>query len=90
MNSRIDLFIIESSISKGADSLEILWSTNTLYHGIWARMFMPRKRFQALLSFLHVVDPRTEDGDDRLRKLRYLLDAFKETCRTLFNARCQV
>jgi hypothetical protein len=37
------------------------WSTKSLYHGLWARAIMSRDRFSALMAFLHVVDPNTED-----------------------------
>ena len=70
--------------------IERYWSTEPPYHGLWARRFMTRKRFQAILSFLHVVNPDTEDPQDRLRKLRYLLDHFKSTCKKYFSPYCQV
>ena len=36
------------------------WSTNSLFHGLWARYFMSRDRFKALLGMLHVSDPTEE------------------------------
>ena len=38
------------------------WSTAPLLHGLWAQSFLSRDRFHALLAFLHVDDPRTEEG----------------------------
>jgi hypothetical protein len=43
-------------------ALQDYWSTSLLLHGLWARSFMGRQRFKALLSILHVDDPRTEEG----------------------------
>ena len=37
------------------------WATRSLCHGLWARSFMSRNRYQALLGMLHVSDPLTED-----------------------------
>ncbi|KAJ8356795.1 hypothetical protein SKAU_G00195890 [Synaphobranchus kaupii] len=59
------------------------WGTNSL-QGSWARAFMSRNRFKSLLAALHIVDPATEDNQDRLAKLRYLLDHLKEKCKELF------
>ena len=42
------------------NSYDRYWNTKTLYHGLWARSFMPRKRFQALMAMLHIVDPTRE------------------------------
>ena len=44
---------------------------------------MPRKRFQALMAMLHVVDPGTEERADKLRKVRGLLDKFTTRCKEL-------
>lgn len=60
------------------------WSTKTLYHGLWARSIMGRDRFKALMGMLHVVDPATEDEQDKLRKVSGLLDIFKEKCKSLY------
>ena len=60
------------------------WSVKTLYHGLWARRFMPRKRFQALMARLHVVDPGTEERADKLRKVCGLLDKFTARCKELY------
>ncbi|XP_051507975.1 piggyBac transposable element-derived protein 3-like isoform X1 [Myxocyprinus asiaticus] len=59
------------------------WGTKSL-QGSWARGFISRDRYKALLAALHVVDPTTEDNQDRLRKLRYLMDHLKQKCQQLF------
>ncbi|XP_063958469.1 piggyBac transposable element-derived protein 4-like [Lytechinus pictus] len=64
--------------------IESYWSTATLYHGSWSRSFMSRDRYKAIMSFLHVVDPDTEDPNDVLRKVRFLLDHMKQTCQALY------
>ncbi|XP_041961435.1 piggyBac transposable element-derived protein 4-like [Alosa sapidissima] len=61
------------------------WGTKSL-QGSWAKMFMSRNRFKALLAALHVVDPTTENNSDRLRKLRYLMDHLKAKCQQLYQA----
>jgi hypothetical protein len=50
------------------------WSTKTLYHGLWARSIMSRDRFKALLAMLHVVEPCTDNEQDKLRKV-FVLEA---------------
>ena len=48
------------------------WQTS-LFDGIYAHAMIPTYlRFAALLSFLKVVDPASEDPNDRLRKVRFL------------------
>ncbi|XP_067099761.1 piggyBac transposable element-derived protein 4-like isoform X1 [Osmerus mordax] len=59
------------------------WGTKSL-QGSWARGFMSRDRFKAILAALHVVDPLKEDNQDRLKKLRYLMDHLKQKCQQLF------
>lgn len=60
------------------------WSTKTIYHGLWARSIMPRLRFRALMAFLHVVDPGTEDKGNKLRKVDSFLADFKAKCLSLY------
>ena len=55
------------------------WSTQSLYHGLWARAFFTRLRFKALLSFVHCAMPGVGAGD-RLWKVRYLYDIIREKC----------
>ena len=60
------------------------WSTKSLYHGLWARAIMSRDRFKALIGMLHVVDPATEDEQDKLWKVTGFLQFFKEKCISLY------
>eukprot|EP00117_Sycon_ciliatum_P013188 scpid78025/ scgid4574/ PiggyBac transposable element-derived protein 4 len=61
------------------------WSTAPPLHGTWARaMISTRTRFQALLSFLRVVDHTLEDRSDKLHKVRYLCDHICTTSCQLF------
>ena len=60
------------------------WSTKSLYHGLWARNFMSRSRFQTLLSMLHVVDPLQEDPTQKLRKVDSFIDHFRNKSKELF------
>ena len=61
------------------------WSTATLFHGLWARSMIPTfARYKSVLAFLHVVDHRNEDPNDKIRKVRFLYDHFRERCKALF------
>ena len=55
------------------------WSTKTLYHGLWAR-----SRYFAILAMLHVVDPATEDPENKLRKVESFIEDFKMLCSNLY------
>ena len=60
------------------------WSTQSLYHGLWARVFLTRDRFKALLGMLHLVDPGSEQQGDRLRKVSSVINEFRERCKSLY------
>ena len=67
------------------------WSTATVYNGLWARRFIPsRKRFQSLLAFLHVTHPDHENPSDKLRKVRFLYDHLRRTCRAFYQPHRQL
>lgn len=66
------------------------WSTKTLYHGLWARSIMSRDRFKALMAVFHVVDPATEDENDKLRKVSSFIEHFKNKCKNLYQPFQQV
>ena len=53
-------------------------STKTLYHGLWARSILPRTRYFAILAMLHVVDPATEDPQNKLREVESFIEDFKK------------
>ena len=60
------------------------WSVKTIYHGLWARQIMSRERFNALMGVLHVVDPNTENPQEKLRKVSSFIQAFKDKCQSLY------
>ena len=61
------------------------WKTSSLYAGNYGRLMIPsRSRFEALLCFLKIVDHTAENPADKLRKVRFLNDHMKSTCRKLF------
>ena len=60
------------------------WSTNSLFHGLWARHFMSRDRFKVLLVMLHVSDPTEEQFEDKLCKVRLLLNHIKKMSAEFF------
>ena len=43
-------------------------------------------RFQALLTFLKVVDHTSEEQDDRLRKVRFLCNILRQKCLSLYKS----
>jgi len=67
-----------------ANRNDCYWSTKTLYHGTWAKTFLSRKRYQALLAMLHVVNPLHEDLQVKLRKVDAFIDAFREKCKRFY------
>ena len=61
----------------------------TLYDGLWARAILPRERFFAILA-LHVVDPATEDPNNKLRQVESFINHFKKRCSELYKPRQHV
>ena len=59
------------------------WSTKSLYHGLWARAFLPRTKYFTILAMLHLVDPATEDPENKLRKVESFIEDFKKLCKEL-------
>jgi hypothetical protein len=53
--------------------IENYWSVKTIYHGLWAREIISRFRYKALMAFLNVVDPVTEDPNNKLHQQLYQL-----------------
>jgi hypothetical protein len=49
--------LIYSGLVRVDTAVEKYWSIKTLYHGLWARKILSRKRYKDLMAFLHVVDP---------------------------------
>ena len=60
------------------------WSTKSLYNGLWAREFMGRDRFKALMAMLHIVDPLAENEKEKLSKISTFADSFKEQCKSIY------
>ena len=69
---------------------EWYWSTTTLFHGLWARSFMSRMRFSALMALLHVVDPLSEPAGNKLRKVLGFIDFLKGRFKSLYQPRQHV
>lgn len=59
------------------------WSTKSLYQVLWTRFFMLRDQFNGILRMLHIVDPCTENNQNKLKKLGRVLEEFKNACRVL-------
>ncbi|XP_015758763.1 PREDICTED: uncharacterized protein LOC107338028 [Acropora digitifera] len=66
------------------------WSTATLLHGLWARSFLPRLRFRALMALLHVVDPLNEPAGNKLRKVLGFINFLKGRFKALYQPRQHV
>ena len=66
------------------------WSTTPPYVGLWARQFMSRDRFKALLGMIHVSDPSTDQPGDRLCKIRPLIAHMKQKCKELYQCKVNV
>lgn len=57
-------------------SIKDYWRVHALYGLPLARTVMPRNRFELILKFLHFDDNTDVDPDDRLYKLRNILEKF--------------
>ncbi|CAB4039704.1 Hypothetical predicted protein [Paramuricea clavata] len=82
--NRLIAILIYFGLVRVDTAVEKYWSTKTLYHGLWARKILSRKRYKALMAFLHVVDPAEEVASNKLRKVEEFLASFKERCRMLY------
>ena len=60
------------------------WSTKTHYHGLWVRAVLPRTKHFTILATLHLVDPATENPENKLRKVESFIEDFKKLCRELY------
>ena len=67
--------------------LHLYWSTSTLFHGLWARAFMSKRRYKQIQTFLKVSDYRTENANDRLTKVRFLTEYIRRKCIKLWQPR---
>lgn len=57
-------------------SIKDYWRGHKLYNIPLPRSIMPRNRFELILKFIHFADNSAADPNDRLHKLRDLLDKF--------------
>jgi hypothetical protein len=57
-------------------SIKDYWRVHKLYNIPLARTVMPRNRFELILKFIHFSDNTLANPDDRLYKLRDVLDKF--------------
>ena len=69
-------------------SIDRYWSTSSLYHGLWARAFMSRDRFKGIQGMLHISD--IIDKDDKLVKIRPLIEHMKSKCKELYQPKVNV
>ena len=87
---RMIAVLIYFGLVKVGHSVDWYWSTATLFHGLWARACMDRNRLKALMAMLCVVDPGNEVEGDKLRKVKPLLDIFKQRFQELYQPRQNV
>ena len=87
---RVIAMLIYFGVVKVGGNVDRYWGTKTLLHGLWARAIMPRLRFRAIMALLHVVDPGTENPDDKLRKVESFINYFKGRCLSLYQPRQNV
>ena len=66
------------------------WSTTTLFHSLWARSFMSRMRFRALMALLHVMDSLNEPAGNKLHKVVCFVDFLKGKFKSLYQPRQHV
>ena len=65
-------------------NIDRFWCKKSLYNGLWARAFMSRDRFKAIMSFLKVSNSHTEDPTDKLCKVRMLTTYIWMKCIKLY------
>ncbi|XP_067045430.1 piggyBac transposable element-derived protein 4-like isoform X2 [Acropora muricata] len=87
---RMIAILIYFGLVRIGHSVQWYWSTATLFHGLWARACMDRTRLKALMAMLCVVDPGNEVKGDKLRKVKPLLDIFKQKFQELYQPRQNV
>ena len=87
---RVIAMLIYFGVVKVGGNVDRYWGTKTLLHGLWARAIIPRLRFRAIMALLHVVDPGTENPDDKLRKVESFINYFKGRCLSLYQPRQNV
>jgi hypothetical protein len=63
--------LVYAGLVKVESEIENYWSVKTVYHCLWAREMISRFRYKALVAFLNVVDPVTEDLNNKLHQQLY-------------------
>ena len=81
---RLIAFLVYAGLVRVDSDVTNYWSVKTLYHGLWAREIISRFRYKAVMAFLHVVDPVTEDPSNKLRKVESFVQSFRERCEQLY------
>ena len=56
----------------------------TLYHGLWACAILSRTRYLTILAMSHVVDPATEDPQNKLPKVESFIEDFNKLSKELY------
>jgi hypothetical protein len=64
-------FLVYAGLVKVESEIENEWSVKIVYHGLWAREIISRFRYKTLMAFLNVVDPVTEDPNNKLHQQLY-------------------
>lgn len=67
-----------------------IWSTDPILSHPWFPSKMSRDIFLQILYYLHVNYNRSNTGNDKLFKLRPLLDHIVRQCKEHYNLRCEV
>ena len=76
-------------------SADDYWSTDPILTHPWFRSVFTRFRFRQIFRYLHVADnskalQRSDPNFDKLRKIRFLIDAFSSRCMELYNPHPQI
>ena len=87
---RLIALLIYFGMVKVVGDADKYWSTATLYHGLWARSILSRKRYRALMALLHVVDPSNEPAGNKLRKVEGFVNFMKGRWKLLYQPRQHV
>jgi hypothetical protein len=68
---RLIAFLVYAGLVKVKSEIESYCSVKTVYHGLWAREIISQFRYKALMAFLNVVDPVTEDPNNKRHQQLY-------------------
>jgi hypothetical protein len=65
--------------------LDDYWSTDMIMRHPWFSAVFPRTRFKQILRYLHCEDNRNSNKDDKLRKLRTVIDSLNDAFRQMYS-----